>query len=167
MGLATMFRGLFGSATVFVIFAYSLAALASIATAQEGVAVEEGVPVSEGVAVQEGVPVQAEDAPGEGVAVQDAPEDVVPAEADPEELTDDEIRRLLTEESLERFGQWKRRLGHRGSRECSEYDGVQGPERPEGVYCNPADVPAEQIELYRERQRQERSTFISEPQINF
>lgn len=94
-----------------------------------------------------------------------------PAAADPEangeELSDEEIRQLIADESLERFGHWKRRRGFHGPRECSDYDGVDGPTRPDDVYCSPEDVPNEQVDLYRERKQQEESTFINEPQIKF
>ena len=43
-------------------------------------------------------------------------------------------------------------------------EGVAVKAAPEEVV--PADVPAEQ-ELYRESQRQQRSTFVTEPQIKF
>ncbi len=162
-----MFKALFGSAFVFVILVFAVVAPVGVLRAQEAVAVREGVSVQDGVPVQEGVPVQAEAAPGEGVSVKSAPVEVVPAEADPEELTDEEIRQLLAKESIERFANWKRRRGYRGSRECSDYNGVQGPTKPEYVFCDPADIPAKKIELYRETQRQQRSTFVNEPQIKF
>ena len=150
-----MFKELFGAATGFGILVFAVVAPAGVLKAQEGVAVREGVPV------------QAEAAPGEGVAVKAPSEEVVPAEADPEELTDEEIRQLLTAESIDRFTYWQRRRGHRNyrkSKECNDYKD-QGPTKP--VFCEPADVPAEQVELYRESQRQQRSTFVNEPQIKF
>ncbi len=153
-----MFKELFGAATGFGILVFAMVAPAGVLKAQEGVAVREGVPV------------QAEAAPGEGVAVKAPSEEVVPAEADPEELSDEEIRQLLAKESTDRFTRWKRRGSRqlrqrRKSRECSDYKGIQGPTKP--VFCEPADVPAEQVELYRESQRQQNSTFLTEPMPKF
>ena len=86
-----------------------------------------------------------------------------------DELSDKEIRQLLAEESIDRFTRWKRNRGgrrfHRKSKECSDYKGIQGPTKP--VFCEPADVPAEQVELYRESQRQQGSTFLTEPMPKF
>ncbi len=150
-----MFKELFGAATGFGILVFAMVAPAGVLKAQYGVAVREGVPV------------QAEAAPGEGVAVKAPSEEVVPAEADPEELTDEEIRQLLTAESLDRFRQWRRRRGQKNiKKQCGDFNGVDGPTKPSYVYCGPADVPAEQVELYRENQRQQR-LFINEPQIKF
>ena len=85
----------------------------------------------------------------------------------PDGLSDDEVRQLLSEQSLERFGQWKRRRGHRGPKACSAYDGIQGPTKPEGVFCSPDDVTDEQVDLYRETQRQQNTGFINEPAVKF
>jgi hypothetical protein len=151
-----MIKELFGAATGFGILVFAVVSPAGVLKAQEGVAVREGVPV------------QAEAAPGEGVAVKAPSEEVAPVEADPGELTDEEIRQLLTEESLERFGHWRKRRGHITKRkQCSDFNGVDGPTKPDYVYCDPADVPAEQVELYRENQRQQGLNFINEPQIKF
>ena len=84
-----------------------------------------------------------------------------------DELSDEDIRQLLAKESIDRFTHWKRRRGHKNPRECSDFNGVQGPTKPKWVICEPADVPAEQVELYRESQRQQRSTFLTEPQPKF
>ncbi len=96
-------------------------------------------------------------------------QDVLPTPVAADELSDEEIRQLLAEESIDRFTRWKRNRGgrrfHRKSKECSDYKGIQGPTKP--VFCEPADVPAEQVELYRESQRQQGSTFLTEPQIKF
>jgi hypothetical protein len=119
------------------------------------------------VPVREGVPEQARAAPGEGVAVQAAREEVVPAEPDPEELTDEEIRQLLSEQTVDRWTRWKRKKGLKTKRACSSYNDGQGPAKPQQVFCSPDDVPAEQIELYRENQRKQRSTFLTEPTPEF
>ena len=54
-----------------------------------------------------------------------------------DELSDEEIRQLLAEESIDRFTRWKRNRGgrrfHRKSKECSDYKGIQGPTKP--VFC--------------------------------
>jgi len=150
-----MFKALFDSAAAFVILVFAMVAPAGLLEAQQG------------VAAQEGVPVQAEAGSGEGVAVKAAPEEVVPAEAGPEQLTDEEIRQLLAQESNERFRQWRRRRGINPKKQCSDLNGVDGPTKPSYVYCDPADIPAEQVELYRENQRQQDSTFVNEPQIKF
>ncbi len=96
-------------------------------------------------------------------------QDVLQTPVAADELSDEEIRQLLAEESIDRFTRWKRNRGgrrfHRKSKECSDYKGIQGPTKP--VFCEPADVPAEQVELYRESQRQQGSTFVTEPQIKF
>ncbi len=84
-----------------------------------------------------------------------------------DELSDEDIRQLLAKDSIDRFTHWKRRRGYLNSKECSDYDGVQGPTKPKYVFCEPADVPAERVEEYRESQRQQRSTFVTEPQIKF
>ncbi|MCZ6862882.1 MAG: hypothetical protein O7I42_21885 [Alphaproteobacteria bacterium] len=150
-----MFKELFGAATGFGILVFAVVAPAGVLKAQESFAVREGVPV------------QAEAASGEGVAVKAPSEEVVPAEAAPEELTDEEIQQLLSKESLDRFGQWRRRRGHKNKKkQCSDFNGVDGPTKPSYVYCDPAEVPAKQVELYRENQRQQ-GLFINEPQIKF
>ena len=84
-----------------------------------------------------------------------------------DELSDEEIRQLLAEESIDRFTRWKRGRARkrREKKGCSHYKGIQGPTKP--VFCEPADVPAEQVELYREGQRQQNSTFLNEPQPKF
>ncbi len=97
-------------------------------------------------------------------------QDVLQTPVAADELSDEEIRQLLAEESTDRFTRWKRRGSRqlrqrRKSRECSDYKGIQGPSKP--VFCEPADVPAEQVELYRESQRQQNSTFLNEPQPKF
>ena len=150
-----MFKELFGAATGFGILVFAMVAPAGVLKAQYGVAVREGVPV------------QAEAAPGEGVAVKAPSEEVVPAEADPEELTDEEIRQLLVKESTDLFTHWKLRgnRDYRRKKECSDYKGIQGPTKP--VFCEPADVPAEQVDLYRESQRQQGSTFLTETMPKF
>ncbi|MFT5182141.1 MAG: hypothetical protein ACI8S3_002029 [Alphaproteobacteria bacterium] len=84
-----------------------------------------------------------------------------------DELSDEEIIDILVKESNEHFTQWRKKRGFRVSKECSDYNGVKRPTRPEGVYCEAAEIPAERIELYRENQRHQRSTFVNEPQIKF
>ncbi|MDH3738604.1 MAG: hypothetical protein OER92_05370 [Alphaproteobacteria bacterium] len=138
-----MFKALIGSVAVFVILVFAVVAPSGVLKAQEA-----------------GQTPVAEPAP---VAVEPA------AEPAPEgaELTDEEIRQILTEDSLKRFKSWRMRRGFRNSTECSDYDGVKRPTRPDYVFCDPADVPAEQIELYRETKRQENTTFVNEPAIKF
>ena len=104
-------------------------------------------------------------APVDVLKAQDVLQTLVAAD----ELSDEEIRQLLAEESIDRFTRWKRNRGgrrfHRKSKECSDYKGIQGPTKP--VFCEPADVPAEQVELYRESQRQQGATFLTEPMPKF
>jgi hypothetical protein len=94
-------------------------------------------------------------------------QDVLQTPVAADELSDEEIRQLLAEESIDRFTRWKRRgrRFYRKSIECSDYKGIQGPTKP--VFCEPADVPAEQVELHRESQRQQGSTFLTEPMPKF
>jgi len=96
-------------------------------------------------------------------------QEVLPTPVAADELSDEEIRQLLAEESIDRFTRWKRNRGgrrfHRKSKECSDYKGIQGPTKP--VFCEPADVPAEQVDLYRESQRQQGSTFLTETMPKF
>ncbi len=94
-------------------------------------------------------------------------QDVLQTPVAADELSDEEIRQLLAKESIDFFTHWKRRRGYFNSRECSDYDGIQGPTKPKHVFCEPADVPAEQVELYRESQRQQNSTFLNQPQPKF
>lgn len=133
---------------------------ADVLTAQQGVPVQAGVPAGEGVAVQGGVPEQTGAASGQGVAVPLSREEVVRAEPDPEEIPDEEIRELLVEQSIARFKELSgRRPTFFTGMECSELTQVRGPP----LICDPADVTAEQVEEYRELQRQLRSTFLTEP----
>ena len=88
-------------------------------------------------------------APVDVLKAQDALQTPVAAD----ELSDEEIRQLLAKESIDRFAHWKRRRGYLNSKECSDYNGIQGPTKPKFVFCEPAEVPAEQVELYRESQR--------------
>lgn len=144
-----MFRAFFGMAAAAAILAFALAAPAGVAGAQEPEpASGTGEPVAEPAAEPDSEPV-AEPAGTDG------------------RPSDDEVRQLLSEESQTRFEQWKRRRGHFGPRECSQYDGVNGPTRPQDVYCGPDDVPDEAVQLYREQKRSEESTFINEPAIKF
>ena len=150
-----MFKALFGSAAAFVILVFAVVAPAGVLEAQEPVAVREGVPV------------QPAAASGEGVAVKAAREEVVPAEAGPKELTDEEIRQILAKESKDRFTSWKKRRRYVTSKKCSDDNAVDGPTKPEGVYCEAADIPDQQVDLYRQSQRHQGSTFVNEPQIKF
>jgi len=139
---------------------------ADVLKAQQGVPVREGVPTREGVATREGVPEQAGAAPAEGVAVPAAREEVVPAEADPEELTDEEIRDQLVKDSIEHYKHFSgRRRSYFTGIECSEFNrlNISGPP----VICDPADVPAEKVQEYREQQKHLRSTFLTEPTPEF
>lgn len=136
-----MFKALFGPTAAFVILVMAVVA-------------PYGVLQAQGVA-QPAV-----------TAEPDQPVPAAPAAAD-DELSDDEIRQLLTEESKERFASWKKRRRYVTERDCSDYNGVDGPNKPNDVYCDPADIPAETIELYRQNIRQQGSTFVSEPQIKF
>jgi hypothetical protein len=127
---------------------------------------QQGVPVREGVAVRQGVPEKARAAPSQGVAVQAAREEVVRAEADPEELTDEEIRDLLVKDSIEHFKHFSgRRRSYFNGIECSGFDrlNIRGPP----VICDPAEVPAEKVQEYRELQKHLRSTFLTEPTPEF
>ncbi len=94
-------------------------------------------------------------------------QDVLQPPVAADELSDEEIRQLLAKESIDFFTHWKRRRGYLNSKECSDYDGIQGPTKPKHVLCEPADVPAEQVELYRGSQRQQGSSFVTEPRIEF
>ena len=133
-----MFKALFGSAAVFVILVFALVAPTGVLKAQE---VEQ-------------TPIAADPAAAELAANDD-------------ELGDEDIRQLLAKESIDRWTDWKRNRGFNNKKECSDYNDGQGPTKPQRVFCNPDNVPAEQIELYRESQRQQGSTFVNEPQIKF
>lgn len=133
-----MFKALFGSAAVFVILVFAVVAPAGLLKAQE----VGQTPVAADLAAAE-------------LASND------------DELSDEEIRQLLSKESIDRWTDRKKSRGIRSKKECSDYNDGQGPLKPRRVFCKPADVPAEQIELYRESQRQQKSTFVNEPQIKF
>lgn len=138
-----MIKALFGPATAFVILFIAVVASNGVLMAQEA---------------------------GQTPTAAD-PAAADPANADPayngDELSDEEIREILVKESDERFTHWRNRRGFRVSKECSDYDGVKRPTRPEGVYCEAAEIPAERIELYRETLRKQNATFITEPQVKF
>lgn len=133
-----MIKALFGPAAIFVILVFAVVTSAGVLKAQE---------------------------------VAQTPTAAEPVTAEPtpkgDELSDEEIRQILVEESNERFTQWRKRRGFRVSKECSDYNGVKRPTRPEGVYCDTAEIPAERIELYREDQRRQNATFLTEPRIKF
>lgn len=91
------------------------------------------------------------------------PRDAGPAAKD-DESSDAKIRELLAKKSITRFtAHWKRRRGYLNSKECSDYNRLQGPT----VYCEPSDVPDELVEEYRERQEHLGSTFLTEPLPKF
>jgi hypothetical protein len=142
-----MLKTLYGSAAVFVILIFALVAPAGVVTAQQG----------------EPVPDAVESQPTEVVA----PEAAAPEPAADDGLSEDDIRQILINDSNARFTSWKRRRGYINAKECGDYNGVDGPTKPSDVYCDPADIPAEQIELYRETQRQQNSTFLNEPAVKF
>ena len=133
-----MFKAFFGSAAVFAILVFAMVAPAGVLKAQE---------VGQS-------PVAADPAAAELAANDD-------------ELTDEEIRQLLAKESIDRWTDWKQNRGFNNKKECSDYNDGQGPTKPSQVFCAADNVPAEQIELYRESQRQQGSTFVNEPQIKF
>jgi hypothetical protein len=137
-----MFKTLFGSAAVLLILIFALVAPAGVANAQQ--------------AGQ--TPAAADPAPAEPAADPAANSDA---------LSDEEIRQILTNQSAESFASWKKRRGYINAKECSDYNGVDGPNKPHDVYCDPADIPAEQVELYRETQRQKNATFLNEPPVKF
>ena len=72
-------------------------------------------------------------------------QDVLQTPVAADELSDEETRQLL-------------------AKECNY---SRGPIKPNFVFCEPADVSAEQVELYRESQRQQGSTFLTEPMPKF
>lgn len=82
-------------------------------------------------------------------------------------LTDEEIRQILSKNTLARWNQWKDNRGVDNNKACGDYNNGQGPSKPVQVYCNPADVPPAQIQKYRDQLRKENSTFVNEPQIKF
>ena len=143
-----MLKTLFGSAAVFVILILALVVPAGVVNAQQG----------------EPVPAAAESQPAEVAAPEPAAPD--PA-ANDGGLSDDDIREILVNDSNDRFTSWKKRRGYINAKECGDYNGVDGPTKPSDVYCDPADIPAEQIELYRQTQRQQNSTFVNEPAVKF
>ena len=73
-------------------------------------------------------------------------QDVLQTPVAADELSVEEIRQLL-------------------AKECN-YNVIRG-RTSKLVFCEPADVPAEQVELYRESQRQQGSTFLTEPMPKF
>ena len=148
-----MFKALLGSTAVFVILGFAVIAPAGLVQAQQA-----------GQA-----PAAAEPAPAQPAATEPAagaPAAAAPGSNDGE-LSDDEIRQILAKESTERFEQWKRRRGHLNAKDCSDYNGVDGPAKPADVFCDPAEVPVEQIDLYRQSQAQQGTSFVNEPRIKF
>ncbi|NNE82450.1 MAG: hypothetical protein HKN28_00615 [Alphaproteobacteria bacterium] len=137
---------------------------------------QEGTPVPQpGEAVQ-AEPVEAERV--EAGPVEAGPGEAVPGDgassppdegvADPEasgiELTDDEIRELLSKNSIDGFtSHWKRRRGYLNSKTCGDYHRLDGPT----VYCEAAEVPDELVQEYREPQKNLRSTFLNEETPEF
>lgn len=117
---------------------------------------------------QEGTPV-----PQQGESVEAEPGEATPSGsgegvADPEasgvELTDDEIRELLSKNSVDGFtSHWKRRRGYLNSKTCGDYHRLDGPT----VYCEADDVPDELVQQYRETQKNQRSTFLNEETPKF
>ena len=82
-------------------------------------------------------------------------------------LTDEEIRKILSKNTLARWNQWKDNRGVGNNKACGDYNNGQGPSKPVQVYCSPEDVPPAQIQQYRDQLRKENSTFVNEPQVKF
>ncbi|NKB48504.1 MAG: hypothetical protein GKS02_03955 [Alphaproteobacteria bacterium] len=125
-------------------------------------AVPEPVGVDQGVAASSGA------TPGGIDAAGGEPAGVEQGVADPSaegiELTDDEIRELLSKNSIDGFtNHWKRRRGYLNSKECGDYHRLDGPT----VYCEASEVPDELVQEYRAEQIHLNSTFLSEPQVKF
>lgn len=121
----------------------------------------------QGTPVREGVPEQTGAAPDEGVAVRTAPEQVVRAEAGPEEIPEEEVRDLLVKESIERYRErWGARQTYLRLQKCGDDSGYIRQGGPT-IICGPDDVPAELVQEYRARQEQQRSTFLTEPTPEF
>lgn len=117
---------------------------------------------------QEGTPVLQEGEPVEAVPDEAASNGPSEGVADPEasgvELTDDEIRELLSKNSVDGFtSHWKRRRGYLNSKTCGDYHDLDGPT----VYCEAADVPDELVQEYRATQKNLRSSFLNEETPKF
>ncbi len=79
-------------------------------------------------------------------------------------LSEAEIRDLLVKKSIAHFkARSDRRNSYLNSIECSEYNRMVGP----AVICDPAEIPAEMVEEYQERQEKQRSTFLTQPTPKF